>query len=188
MPISAEPSRQGGFTLLEIMCAVALVGLTVLPLLEVREQCYARAYRASRMQAAMNHAEQLVVKCLLTADEYDQYEAPVEDDPQFRYVLSLEEFDVSTGLTAKEAENQQEQDGTDTGAASFGSSLPGDAGFAEEEQEDRDDPHVVRRFHVTVLWPAWTGEDDDAWDQVELEGFLPMVWEREQESNGESSG
>ena len=189
---SAEPRRaQAGFTLLEIMATVALVGLVILPLLEVRAQANARAYNASRMVLAMGYAEALLVDCMLTADEYHDYEAGVEEDPSFRYILSLEEFDLSTGLTPDEADERAAQEGQDPASAAY---VPGDAGDTtgfdeEDEEEDREDFHSVRRYRIRVLWPSWDGdaEGEAAWDSIDLEGYLPMVWEQEQDLEDEES-
>ncbi|RKY21656.1 MAG: hypothetical protein DRQ55_03515 [Planctomycetota bacterium] len=170
-----------GFTLLEIMATVALVGLLVLPMLEVREQATARAYKASRMNAAMDHAERLLVKCMSTVEVYDRYESPVELDPQFTSILTLEEFDVSTGLTRDEADDMQDTEGE--GESLFGAVIPGDAGGGEldEDDEERNNPHLMRRFRIRVEWLSWDGEDDESHDHVDLEGYLPRIWEREQE-------
>jgi hypothetical protein len=42
------------------------------------------------------------------------------------------------------------------------------------EEDDRENPHKVRRFEIQVFWP---GLELDKEDSVMLEGFLPRVWE-----------
>jgi prepilin-type N-terminal cleavage/methylation domain-containing protein len=193
MPTSADraPHRgllrgQAGFTLLEIMVVVGIVGLCILPILTVKGQSTARAYKAKMMRTAMDHAERLLVDCMRTEEEYDRYESTIEQDSTFTYVLTLEEFDVSTGLTAEEAEDVEAEE--DDGQSLFGGSTPGDAGVGnpDEDDEERDNPHLVRRFRIRVLWPSWDGEDDEADDYVDLEGYLPRVFDREEEEDDEA--
>lgn len=181
MPISAETRpRQGGFTLLEIMATVAVVALFVLPVLQVRQQSNARAYRASRMLTAMHYAEQLVVHSVFTTETYDRYQSTVEEDNNYIYELTLEEYDLSTGLTADEAEEQEAESDFESDDPLFSGPVPGDAGVPPEDEEERDSFHRVRRFRIRVSWPSWEGEDEDSFEHVDLEGYLPRAYDREE--------
>jgi hypothetical protein len=142
----------------------------MLPILLVREQATARAHRAKNQLEALHHAETLLAERTRDVRPVDNEEGVVEDDPYFRYQLTLENFDLSTGRSEQEDEDwQQEQE------SMFGGNVPPDAGVIDEE--DRDNPHLVRRFELHILWPD--EEKDDVERELVLEGFLPRVWKEE---------
>lgn len=192
LTLPAAGAAQRGFTLLEIMCVVGLLGVVILPILGVREQSSQRAYRSSHMIVALNYAEQILADAMVMTDERDELVGQIEDDPQYTYTLTLKEFDLSTGMHQDEdLDDEFYQDDSDAALAY----QPGDSGTTpEEEDEERDNPHRVRRFSIEVRWPKWSvpdGEDeqsDAAFDSVLLEGFLPRYWEDEEEEDDGTSG
>ena len=195
MPTSAErcPDRvgpQAGFTLLEIMVVVGLLGMVILPILGVREQSSQRAYRSAHMSTALNYAEQLLADAMVMTQERDEYGGPIDGDPEYSYVLTLREFDLSTGLHLdEEADDALYQDDPDAALAY----QPSDADTVpEEEDEERTNPHRVRRFSIEVFWPRWDApegeEDEESLDSVILEGFLPRYWEDEEDDEDDSGG
>lgn len=187
MPTSAEGRSERGFTLLEIMVTVALLGLVILPILQVRQASTRKAYRASRLIMGLSHAEQLLADCALQLRELEGLEGEIESDPAFTYSMTLKEYDLSTGLNVYDDELEDDVfDDYEQGL------LPGDAGLPpDDEDEERSSPHRVRRYKITVFWPSWDApsaddEDDDALDELTIEGFLPRVFEEEEEDDEET--
>ena len=184
MPTSAERRSERGFTLIEIMVTVALLGVVILPILQVRQVSTRKAYRASRLIMGLSHAEQLLADCALELREFEGQEGEIENDPTFTYAITLKEYDLSTGLNVYDDELENDVfDDYEQGL------LPGDAGVPpDDEDEERTSPHRVRRYKITVFWPSWNApssddEDDDALDELTIEGFLPRVFEDEEEDD-----
>jgi prepilin-type N-terminal cleavage/methylation domain-containing protein len=171
MQTSADRRRQAGFTLLEVMATVGLVGLVLLPILQVREQASHRAYQTSHMMRGLNYAQTLLSQQTRSLDELDEWEGRIEDEPAFRYVVTLEDWDLATGRS------ESEGDEDDLFNDPSGAIPPSDAATTLEDLTD--DPHLVRRFHIEVFWPSLDAGDAEAEDSVVLEGFLPRIWEEE---------
>ena len=188
MPASADPhppgraprgavaAGQGGFTLLEIMVTVAILGLAILPMLHVREKAANRAYRTTHLMRGLHHAEELVARYGREKDQIPQFEGVVEEEPQFRYLMTFENWDLASGRSEDELEEDAEDE--DSGII-----RPPDAGTVEEDP--RGDPHKVRRYRIEVFWPNI--EEEDAEESVVLEGFLPRIWEEPVASLGDSN-
>lgn len=168
---SARPGQasQAGFTLLEIMATVGLVALVLLPILTVRESATNKAWRASQMLQAVQHAEQLLARRARDVDPVDQEQGLIDEDPFYRYELTLENYDLATGLSEEEEEEQEQRED------SIFADPPPDAGMLEED--DRDDPHKVRRFAIKILWPGIEEEQQDS--ELVLEGYIPRIWKDE---------
>jgi len=179
MPTSAETRRaQSGFLLLEVMVTVALIGGLLLPILLVRESAQNRAYHSGHLMRAMQYAEILLASAMREPTPAAAQEGYVEDDRAFRYELLIEDWDLATGRS--EEENEEDERNEEFGSVSAGAPL--DAGIGGLEEDEREDPHKVRRFEIQVFWP---GLELDEEDSVMLEGFLPRVWE-ELDSYGRS--
>ena len=174
MPTSAERRRtQSGFLLLEVMVTVALIGGLILPILLVRESAQNRAYHSGHIMRALQYAEVLLANSMREPTPQSSQEGYVEDDRAFRYEILIEDWDLGTGRSEKE--NEEDEDNQDFGTNSVGDgSNPLDAGIGGVEEDDRNNPHKVRRFEVEVFWP---GLEPDKEDSLVLEGFLPRIWE-----------
>ena len=168
MPRSAEP-RQRGFTLLEVMVTVGLIGIVLLPILQVREQATNRAFRSKYMLLALHHGQELLARYGREIDQIDKYEGRVEEAPSLRYEISFQDWDLSTGRPVDEELED------DPFANDYGALPPSDA-VAAEEEEDIDDPHRVRRFSIKIYFPDVDTEDKE--EMVVLEGFIPRMWEK----------
>jgi len=167
---SARHRGQRGFTLLEVMVTIGLIGVVLLPILAVREQATNRAFRSKYMLLALHQAEELLAKHGRELEQIDKYEGRVEEHPSLRYEITFENWDLATGRP----EDEELED--DPFANDFGAIPPSDAVAAEEE--DIDDPHRTRRFSIKVYYPDV--EIVDAEELIVLEGFLPRMWERDQ--------
>jgi prepilin-type N-terminal cleavage/methylation domain-containing protein len=190
MQTSAEQRHQRGFTLLEIMVTVALLGTLILPILQVREVCTRKAYKASQLIKGLSHAEQLFADCVFELRELEDQEGQIESDPLFTYSMTLKEYDLSTGLNVYDDEVDD-----DVFSDYEEGLLPGDAGIPpDDEDEERASPHRIRRYKISVFWPSWDppsadDDDEDSFDELTIEGFLPRVFEEEEDdenTEGES--
>jgi prepilin-type N-terminal cleavage/methylation domain-containing protein len=176
MPTSAELPRdraRAGFTLLEILVTLAVVSLAIVSLLGVRDASWNMAYRSGHMMRAASYAEELLAQHLINPETLDEYQGVVEDDPIYRYELTIEDYDLSTGRV----EEPEDQDGFSQ-ASNFSSTsafTPPDA-YTPEDDEAADDPYRVRRFRVRISYPSLSGDGDD---EYVLEGYAPRATEQE---------
>ncbi len=169
-------AAQAGFTLLEIMVTVMLLGIVILPILQIREDATNRAIRSKYMLLALHHAQELIATHGREVEQIDAFEGRFEELPEFRYELTLQDWDLATGRP----EDEEDQDPF---ANDFGAIAPSDAEAADEEM--RSDPHRVRRFSVKVYFPDSKKEDEE--EHVALEGFLPRVWEENSDLLGNNN-
>ena len=173
MPISARHHgsarhAERGFTLLEIMATVGLVGIVLLPILMSIEYADNRTYRATHMLRATSYAQEIVADLVRESRAIEGEQGVIEDDPAFRYELDVEDFNLATGRA------DGEEDDDDLFGDRDRSLVPADAGTGEGV--DKNDPYLVRRYQITVYWPSFVDENEE---QITLEGFLPRVWEEE---------
>ncbi len=169
-PSVAGPPSPAGFTLLEIMVSLLIVGSVALIFLQVQGQSSDKAFIAEKSLMAMRYVDEIIAEHMLDPELYDEAQMIVEDDPMFVYVLTVEEFDLATGR--KEDEDETNLDGGFT--AEFQSGFNNDYGGDEDEDEE-DQPHLVRRIHIEMFYPS-LGEDPA---RLEIETFIPRVTERQ---------
>lgn len=163
-----------GFTLLEIMVCVAIVGLCILPLLEVREQSSRMAYKSGHMLRALAYGDKILTDRMLDPDKTKDETGVVEDDPLFGYTLTVEDYDLSTGRVVEEQDdNKAFSTTTDFSTTSaFTTGVPQDAAPGPDDVADADSQHRVRRVKLSITWPSLDG---DQREELLLEGFLPRV-------------
>lgn len=171
---SAERPRRAcaGFTLLELMLTLAIVGLALVPMLSVREGAQNRAFRTVHMLAALDHAQtELAERVLerLARDEEVHAKDQFTSDGTYTYELLVERFDLASGRPESDEDEDQAGQFTDEFMSRFG-----DAGLPEEEAED--DPYLVRHYRLAVTYPD-ASEKGSA--TLVLEGFWPLVEARE---------
>lgn len=171
MPISAEgPSRSApamrGFTLLEIMASVFIIGIIILPFLTTREEAQARAYRSQRMIEAANHGREFVARRMRDIVSVREERGVLEEDPTFRYEFTLENFDLSTGYG-------EDEENADDPYAEYPGPLPPDAQLGDEEEERT--PYKVRRYVLVLTWDGYAEESEE--ERFVLEGYLPRIWD-----------
>ena len=175
MSTSTRPRRAAaGFTLLEIMVTLAVVGIAIMSALTVREESSHDAYRSTHLMMALTYAQDLLADRMTDPEVLKDQVGIIEEDPAYHYQLSIEKFDLSTGRV-------DEDDGGDPNdPLSINSQFaPPDAGVppgATDDQEDLSDPNLVRRIKVTVTYP---GLEDGQEGKVVIEGFIPRATEKE---------
>ncbi len=174
----ADPSRPGpaqaGFTLLEVMFALLVVGWASAQILQAREVSSNLAFKAGKQIQALQYAEQILARSMLSTDTWNEYESVIEDDPVYRYTLTVEEFNLSTGRASDEDDELNVSGGFGEFETAF---VPGDAATNEEPEFD---PHAVRRFKIVMHYPSLLGDQDE---ELTLETFIPAILDEEQQSN-----
>src|SRR5258708_5785745 len=107
---AAEPARArtsaAGFTLIEVMCALAIFALLILPMLTVRQSASNMAYKSGHMMTALAYGERLLAERMTNPDKVKQLQGVIEDDRDYRYELTLEDFDLSTGRVDEPKEGE----------------------------------------------------------------------------------
>ncbi len=153
------------------MASLAIVGLCILPILEARELATNKAFRSGHMLTALSYAQRLLAERMRDPERLKERQGVIEEDPVYRFEMTLEDFDLSTGRVEEEDESAQ-------GAASSGFSTesaftpPNDAVPEDESKENA--AYKVRRVTVRVFYPAVDGDRED---QIVLEGYVPRVIE-----------
>lgn len=160
-----------GFTLLEIMVTLALVGLLIVPLLTVRETAAHIAFRSTHLMKALAFGQELLAERMTDPEIIKDQIGFIEDNPAFRYELSIENFDLATGRV-------EEEDIDPNNPYSINSPFaPSDAGVPPTPDEDElNDPNLVRRVKLTIFFPSL---DDDEEEKVVLEGYIPRATEND---------
>jgi prepilin-type N-terminal cleavage/methylation domain-containing protein len=175
MSISASRRpTQRGFTLLEIMVTVALVGLCILPMLETRQKASDLAYKSGHMMRALAYGQRILTDRMLLSQRVKDETGLVEDDPVYEYQLTVEVYDLSTGRVVEEKDDAS----TFSTSTQFSTTskftngqAPADSGPQTDDPE-KDKAHQVRRVKVTISWPSLEGDQPE---HLVLEGFLPLT-------------
>ena len=158
------------------MATVALVGICILPMLEMRERASQLAYKSGHMLRALAYGERILTDRMLDPQRVKDEAGLVEEDPAYEYKLTVEVYDLSTGRVVEEHDDNSDFS-TSTSfstTSSFTTGAPGDAGPETDEQK-QDIAHQVRRVKVSVSWPSLQSETPES---LVLEGFLPLVEEQ----------
>lgn len=158
------------------MATVAVVGICILPMLEMRERASQLAYKSGHMLRALAYGERILTDRMLDPQRVKDEAGLIEEDTAFEYKLTVEVYDLSTGRVVEEKDDSSDFS-TNTNFATtsgFTTGAPGDAGPVTDETKE-DIAHQVRRVKVTISWPSLQGETPD---ELVLEGFLPLVEEQ----------
>ncbi len=170
-----------GFTLLEIMATVAIVGLSAGFILTAREGAANHAFRAYHMMEAIRLAEHHLAEWTLNPDLVEAQQGLFQIDGDtvgegiYSYEITVEIFDLSTGRPLDDEDGNPLDDPL---AANYGdSSGPTSLFGGSEDTEEEDDPYLVRRIQMTVYYPNPVDEEPE---ELILERFLPLVDEPEE--------
>ncbi len=173
---SSRPA-ESGFTLLEIMLALALVGVSVVPVLLVREQ----SHRQSQ-QARVANLARLKARELLSEFEFhglDTLSGEFDDRglAGFRYDIEVEEIDLVTG-----DEEDDEYDPDDKSGSKFYKG-PADSVFATADEEEDEGEYPVRRVTLTLTYPNLSSSGSDEPRKLTIETIFPALPEKDKNGN-----
>jgi len=163
-----QASPEQGFTLMEIMAAVFMLGVLLLPLLTIKERATSRVERAHARLRALVHAEDMISAARRDPKEHLEEEGRIDGDEWYRYEFTLENWDASTSF----ADPDEDEDGNST---LFPENAPADAAIPATDAQEETDPHKVRRFQIEIFWPHFEHPDQE--DSLRFDGFLPRVAE-----------
>ncbi len=159
MTVSSTDRRgapERGFTLLEIMMTITLVGVTIIPMLLIRERSTRQAYQAHHYNTVRMLARELLSE--LEFRELDTMAGEIDGYPGFSYTIEVQEVDLVTG-----EEEEDEDDPYGKGYGNSGGYTPADAIDPDDEDEEMDYP--VRLVTLTLKYPNLK---DDAEESAEL--------------------
>lgn len=165
--MTSRPARSG-FTLVEVMAAVMLLGLFLVIMLGQRDHAIAKAAAARNLSVASRLALQMLhrIECGRIPELFDGYEGDFNEEgfPEFLYLVGI--GDASRFASAAAGDSDAEQAWRD------------DLIRKEEEREDQEGdenkPEHTRVF-VTVTYPGTEGEET-----YTLEALVP-TWAVEQD-------
>lgn len=178
---SRAPRRRGGpradcgFTLLEIMVTLAVIGGALVLVLQNREESMMNYYVARDANLARNLARELLSE--VSYREPDDLHGRFDGFPDFEYEIEISHEDLVSG----ETEDGEEQDEYSTGRDWKGDDRNQDsqgAGFSPGDiVENEDQPeYPVRRVKITVRYPNLKDTKDDAEPlKLVIETILPPL-------------
>ena len=166
-----RPRSASGFTLLELMITVAIIGVFTLTAHVLRGRASNEIFRATHRLRALELArDELARRALEPLREGQVIEASdfFAGDTLYRYELRIERFDLSSGRPEGDedddlAEQRRFEEEQMSRFADAGTNDP-DGGT--------DDPYLVRYYHITAFLPSL---EDDGEEELVLEGFWPLV-------------
>lgn len=179
-----NPSSRQGFTLLEIMVSVAVLGLSIVPLLLLREVSFNKAVNTKAMRTAQELAKRTLSMIALEV-RGGTGDGSYEDWPQYRYEYTVTLYDFSAGMEADlEEEMNDNFDRSD---------YPEDSIYLDEDSEEEIGPMVMRHVELTVFFPSleWGGEEDDEGGMEEeyiVDTYMPPLLTEEQFEKQQETG
>lgn len=185
-------SRSRGFTLLEIMATLAIVGGVMVYVLESREKALSNFYIARNANIANSLARDLMSELAFKEpddlrggfDGYDGFEFEIEITREDLVSGESEEDDNSDPYSTNRDWKERDKEGTGSDSSSGNNSggfTPGDSVFPGDEDEDQPE-YPVRRIKVTVFYPNLREISDDPEPlKLILETILPPLPDEEDE-------
>lgn len=167
-------SCERGFTLLEIMLTIAVVGVAVVPVLLIREQSTRQSYQARNANIARTLARELMSE--IEFHGLDPQAGPIDGYPGFAYEYEMEQIDLISGETEDEEDKYDPYNRKSTDGKIFS---PSD-GLAPNEDTLEEDAYLVRRVTLTITYPnlRTTGEDEP--NRLVIETIFPALPEDEE--------
>ena len=161
-------SNSNGFTLLEVMVAVAVLAVSVVPLLLIRERCYDRAIHTQSLRVARQLAEELLTTITLEVRSGENSGA-FEDWDSYTYEYKVTLYDFSGSYIPDEENDFEGSDPYD----------PNDSVFVNEE-DDTFGPMVTRHVEITVFYPSVKTDETDVMNEYVIDTYLPPLMTEEQ--------
>lgn len=169
-----------GFTLLEIMVTLAIVGGAMVLVLGQRENALIASYQARNANIARSMARELLSE--LEFHELTSNTGSSDKYPGFEYDIEIEEQDL---LTGKE-DDDKDPNNDNSGSRFSDKSRFSDAVDAAEEEEEEEFP--VRRVKLTIHYPnvRRQANGDDRLNLV-VETIFPALPQKDDGKNPFSS-
>jgi general secretion pathway protein I len=153
--------QDGGFTLLEIMVALAILGLSLVTLSEITTTNVRNTHHAKMVttatflaRAKMADLEDIVqYEGFVDTDQLDEGDFTEEERPEFRWKTFIEKIELPADLTQKvqDANQQQMEDNSQNPMASMAGLMGGFMGMLIEPIRVGIE-ESVRRVTVQVFW------------------------------------
>lgn len=180
--IRLSDATRRGFTLLEIMITIAVLGFAIMPMLLIREQSETRYYQARYANVARELGRELMSEIEFRGIDHDS--GQFDGYPGFSWQLEIQEMDLVTGKGETDDQKREREEKEEKKNKGKNNSLyqPADATIGKdgEEEEDEDEVYPVRRVTLTILYPDLTAENDVPAKLV-LETILPMLPDEDDE-------
>ena len=185
MKRSTSPASRGapagkarGFTLLEVMVAMAILAVTIIPMLLLREHSFNRALETKRMRVLRELARRELDVIALNV-RYGQGSGQFEDWSDIRYEYKVTLYDFGAGMGTGDGEG-----GFDD---SFSGSAPGDAVYAEEDP-DSYGPMVMRHVELTLYYVAPDEAGEEREQKYMVDTYLPLLLTEDQYQQSQQKG
>lgn len=169
---STRALSERGFTLLEILVTLMIVGLAVFGVLVIREQSINEYFEARNANIARTLASEMITE--LEFHELESRGGPIDGLPGFEFSIDVEEIDLVTGEGDPEAEKREQ----DKRAKRSGDYDP-DTRFNPSDSVKPDDElqefvYPVRKVKLTLLYPNLNVEAQEPRKLV-VETILPPL-------------
>lgn len=159
---SGASTRARGFTLLEVMVTLAVIGGALVLVLRNREDAMTNYFQARNANIARNLARELLSE--ISFKELDALRGKFEGFPDFEYEVEITYEDLVTGEDEEQEDDDPFSTGrdwkgqeSDSGSSSSGF-VPGDA---IDKSEDEQAEYPVRRVKLTIFYPNLKDDSDD---------------------------
>jgi prepilin-type N-terminal cleavage/methylation domain-containing protein len=166
IPSNREARR--GFTLLEVMVSVAILAVTIIPMLLLREESYEKAYDTKMFRVVQTLAQYQLSNIAMEVRTGDG-SGDFEGYPEFRYEYRVTLYDFGAGV-----EEDEEQDDRYFGHQ------PDDSVFPDEDAESYG-PMVMRHVELTVFFPSMDDlEEGYVEKEYVIDTYIPVLLTEEQ--------
>lgn len=179
-------SSSRGFTLLEVMATLAIIGGVMVIVLESRESALSNFYVARNANIARSLARELMSE--LSFKEPDDLRGGFDGYEGFEFEIEITREDLVSGETDEESDNDPYSTGRDwkerdkgtgsSGSSNSGGFTPADSLIPDDEEQPE---YPVRRIKVTVFYPNLRGGDDADPLKLVLETIMPPLPDEEDE-------
>jgi prepilin-type N-terminal cleavage/methylation domain-containing protein len=168
--------RRSGFTLLEVMVTMAIVGGALVTLLISREKAVNDLIETRNNNWARQIAREMLTE--LEFHELDRYSGQLDQYPGFSFDIHVEDIDLVTGegdadAEEREREKKEKRLSNEQQGDADSRFKPGDLLEDEEGQEELVYP--VRKVKLRVEWPNMSGADGAEPNKLEIEAILPQL-------------
>jgi prepilin-type N-terminal cleavage/methylation domain-containing protein len=167
---SDKRRKRLGFTLLEVMVSVAILALSIVPILILREDSFTKAMTTKAERTAQQLAQQLISQLALE-ERVGEGGGEFEDWPDFRFEYTVTVYDFGTGMG--------DEDYYDEYGDPYYDQQPDDSVLFDEDLTDCG-PLMTRHVEVIVYYPTFVGEDNLEEKEYIIDTYLPMLMTEEQ--------